>query len=218
MEAKLRILLAEDHAVVREGLKALVSAQPDMNVIGDVSNGQDAVIRAKELNPDIVIIDISMPKMNGLEATERIKRVCPQTKILALTRHMDTGFIQQLFRAGASGYVLKQSASEELIRAIRAIARGDSYLDPALTNRVMTGYVGKSVDIGTIPEVGLTEREEEVLKKVAWGYSNKEIAAQLDISIKTVEAHKANSMKKLNMRGRTDIVRYALFQGWLKEP
>jgi DNA-binding NarL/FixJ family response regulator len=210
-------MLAEDHTVVREGLKALVAAQPDMNVIGDVSNGQDAVAQAKELKPDVVIIDISMPKMNGFEATERIKRACPQTKVLALTRHMDTGFIQQLFRAGASGYVLKQSASNELIHAIHAIARGDSYLDPAITNRIMTGYVEKTSGIGAIPDASLSEREEEILRKVAWGYSNKEIAAQLDISIKTVEAHKANSMKKLNLRGRTDIVRYALFQGWLKE-
>jgi DNA-binding NarL/FixJ family response regulator len=217
MATKLRIMLAEDHAVVREGLKALVAAQADMNVIGDVSNGQDAVAQAKELKPDVIVIDISMPKMNGFEATERIKRACPQTKVLALTRHMDTGFIQQLFRAGASGYVLKQSASDELIHAIRAIARGDSYLDPAITSRVMTGYVGKSNDIGAISEAALSGREEEILKKVAWGYSNKEIAAQLDISIKTVEAHKANSMKKLNLRGRTDIVRYALIQGWLKE-
>ncbi|HEY7914229.1 MAG TPA: response regulator transcription factor [Blastocatellia bacterium] len=217
MATKLRIMLAEDHAVVREGLKALVAAQADMNVIGDVSNGQDAVAQAKELNPDVVVIDISMPKMNGFEATERIKRACPRTKVLALTRHMDTGFIQQLFRAGASGYVLKQSASNELIHAIRAIARGDSYLDPAITHRVMTGYVGRMNDIGAVTETTLSDREEEVLKKVAWGYSNKEIAAQLDISIKTVEAHKANSMKKLNLRGRTDIVRYALFQGWLKE-
>jgi DNA-binding NarL/FixJ family response regulator len=113
--------------------------------------------------------------------------------------------------------VLKQSASNELIHAIRAIARGDSYLDPAITHRVMTGYVGRMNDIGAVTETTLSDREEEVLKKVAWGYSNKEIAAQLDISIKTVEAHKANSMKKLNLRGRTDIVRYALFQGWLKE-
>jgi DNA-binding NarL/FixJ family response regulator len=210
-------MLAEDHAVVREGLKALVAAQADMNVIGDVSNGLDAVAQAEALNPDVVVIDISMPKMNGFEATQRIKRACPQTKVLALTRHMDTGFIQQLFRAGASGYLLKQSASSELIHAIRAIARGDSYLDPAITNRVITGYVGRMNDIGAVTKATLSDREEEVLKKVAWGYSNKEIAVQLDVSIKTVEAHKANSMKKLNLRGRTDIVRYALFQGWLKE-
>lgn len=215
--SKLRILLAEDHAVVREGLKALVAAQTDMKVVGDVSNGQDAVAHAKELKPDVIVLDISMPKMNGFEATEKIKRDCPETKVLALTRHMDTGFIQQLFRAGASGYVLKQSASDELIRAIRAIARGDSYLDPAITNRVVSGYVGKAVEVGPDLEGSLSDREEEVLKKVAWGYSNKEIAAQLDISIKTVEAHKANSMKKLKLRGRTDIVRYALFRGWLKE-
>jgi DNA-binding NarL/FixJ family response regulator len=167
MATKLRIMLAEDHAVVREGLKALVAAQADMNVIGDVSNGQDAVAQAKELNPDVVVIDISMPKMNGFEATERIKRACPRTKVLALTRHMDTGFIQQLFRAGASGYVLKQSASNELIHAIRAIARGDSYLDPAITHRVMTGYVGRMNDIGAVTETTLSDREEEVLKKVA---------------------------------------------------
>jgi two-component system, NarL family, response regulator NreC len=213
---KLRILLAEDHEMVREGLKALINSQSDMIVIGEAGDGGATIERAQELKPDIVVMDVSMPKMNGLEATEKLKRACPQVKVLTLTRHTDTGFMQRLFRAGASGYALKQSASSELIRAIRAIREGNNYLDPAITEKVMSGYVGKQAN-PIIKQSDLSEREEDVLRKIAWGYSNKEIAAQLDISVKTVEAHKANGMKKLEMRSRIDVVRYALLQGWLKE-
>lgn len=216
-EARLRILLAEDHAVVREGLKALVNSQPDMTVVGEAGDGRAAVDLAQELQPDLVIMDVSMPKMNGLEATERLKQICPQIKVLTLTRHADTGFMQQLFRAGASGYVLKQSAASELVRALRAIVAGNNYLDPAITQKVMSGYASKQDNLSINKQSELSEREEDVLKKVAWGYSNKEIAAQLDISVKTVEAHKANAMKKLELRSRIDVVRFALLQGWLKE-
>jgi two-component system response regulator NreC len=211
----LRIFLAEDHLMVREGLKTLINAQSDMDVIGEAGDGLSAVQQAKELQPDIVIIDVSMPRMNGQQATSKILKVCPQVKVLALTRHTDTGFIQQLFRAGASGYVLKQSASAQLIEAIHTIATGNHYIDPAITGKVINSYTNRQIKLDTDSPNPLTDREEEVIKMVAWGYSNKEIAVRLDISIKTVEAHKANAMRKLDLRSRIDVVRYALLQGWL---
>lgn len=213
----IRIFLAEDHSMVREGLKALLNAQTDMEVIGEAGDGRTAVQKAKELQPDIVIMDVSMPRMNGQEATAKILEACPQGKILALTRHTDTGFIQQLFRAGASGYVLKQSASAQLIEAIHTVIAGNHYIDPAITGKVINSYANKQIKLDRGSQSSLSDREEEVIKLVAWGYSNKEIAARLDISIKTVEAHKTNSMRKLDLRSRIDVVRYALLQGWLTD-
>lgn len=213
----LRIFLAEDHEMVREGLKALVNSQADMEVVGEAGDGRSAVSGVLDLRPDVVVMDVSMPKMNGLEATEKLKQACPQVKVLTLTRHTDIGFMQKLFGAGASGYVLKQSASSELIRAIRAIMAGNNYLDPAVTAKVMSGYAAKPSNLLDKKRDDLSAREEDVLRKVAWGYSNKEIAAHLDISVKTVEAHKANAMSKLELRSRIDVVRFALLQGWLKE-
>jgi DNA-binding NarL/FixJ family response regulator len=214
---RLRIFLAEDHEMVREGLKALVNSQPDMEVIGEAGDGHSAVAGAIDLRPDVIVMDISMPKMNGLEATEKLKEACPQVKVLTLTRHTDIGFMQKLFGAGASGYVLKQSASSELIRAIHAIVAGNNFLDPVVTAKVMSGYATKPSSLLDKKWGELSAREEDVLKKVAWGYSNKEISAQLDISVKTVEAHKENAMKKLELRSRIDVVRFALLQGWMKE-
>jgi DNA-binding NarL/FixJ family response regulator len=190
----LRVFLAEDHEMVREGLKALVNSQPDMEVVGEAGDGASAVARAVDLQPDVIVMDVSMPKMNGLEATERLKKTCPHVKVLTLTRHTDVGFMQRLFGAGASGYVLKQSPSSELVRAIRAICAGNNYLDPAITAKVMNGYAMKQSSVLDNKRIDISAREEDVLKKVAWGYSNKEIAAQLEISVKTVEAHKANAM------------------------
>lgn len=213
----LRIFLAEDHEMVREGLKAVVNSQPDMEVVGEASDGLSAVARVMDLRPDVVVMDVSMPRMNGLEATEKLRKSYPQVKVLTLTRHTDIGYMQKLFGAGASGYVLKQSASSELVRAIRAIVAGNNYLDPAITAKVLNGYVTKHTNLLDSKWSDLSAREEDVLKKVAWGYSNKEIAAHLDISVKTVEAHKANAMKKLELRSRIDVVRFALIQGWLKE-
>ena len=212
----LRILLAEDHEMVREGLKALVNAQGDMEVVGEAADGREAVSRAQELLPDVLVMDISMPGLNGLKATERIKRLCPGVRILTLTRHNDAGFIQQLFAAGSSGYVLKQSASTELVRAIRAVASGSNYLDPQITGKVIGGYINQPSAYGDVPAGELSERETEVLRLIAWGHSNKEIAARLNLSVKTVEVHKANAMRKLGMTGRIDIVRYAILQGWLQ--
>jgi two-component system response regulator NreC len=212
----LRILLADDHETVREGLKLILGAQSDMEVVGEAGDGHKAVEQAQKLLPDVVVMDVSMPGLNGLKATQKITEACPQVKILALTRHKDDGYLQQLLRAGASGYVLKQSPSAELVHAIRAVARGGKYLDPAVAGTVMGTYSDQPT-LRRESKASLTDRETEVLRLIAWGYSNKEIAAQLDLSVKTVEVHKANAMKKLGMQGRIDIVRYSVLQGWLEE-
>ena len=214
---KLRVFLADDHAMLREGLKVLVNAQADMECVGEASDGRAAVACVRELMPDVVVLDVSMPEMNGLQATERIKQCCPEAKVLTLTRHTDDGYLQQLLKAGVSGYVLKQSASTVLLTAIRAVAAGQKFLDPTITGKVIGSYVARSASKGMPSLSELSDREQEVLRMVAWGYSNKEIASRLDISVKTVEVHKANAMRKLDMHSRIDIVRYALLQGWLQD-
>lgn len=213
----LRVLLAEDHETVREGIKLLINSQNDMQVVGEAGNGNAAIKMAQELQPDIAVMDISMPQLNGLKAAKKLKQCCPDIKLLTLTRHTDDGYLQQLIQAGANGYVLKQSAPAELIRAIRAVCEGNSYLDPALTEKVMGGYVRQSTALRNARKVELTNRETEVIRLIAWGYSNKEIGERLGISVKTVEAHKTNSMNKLGMKSRIDIVRYAILQGWLED-
>ena len=214
---KLRVFLADDHAVLREGLRMLVNSQPDMECVGEAADGRAAVAGVRELLPDVAVLDVSMPELNGLQATERIRQCCPDARILTLTRHTDDGYLQRLLKAGVSGYVLKQSASAVLLGAIRAVARGQTFLDPAITNKIVGGYVAKSAAKGQGPQNEPSEREREVLRLIAWGHSNKEIAAHLDLSVKTVEVHKANAMRKLGMCSRIDIVRYALLQGWLQD-
>lgn len=215
--SNIRVLIAEDHRTVREGLEMILQAQPDIEVVGEAGDGQAAIDMAKALNPDIVIMDVSMPKLNGLKATRELQRTRPNVKVLTLTRHKDDGYLQQLLRAGVSGYVLKQSPSTELLHAIRAIAAGGQYLDSSLTNRVLGSFVEKSGGRNAPPQREASERESEVLRLIAWGHSNKEIADRLDLSVKTVEVHKANAMRKLGMKSRIDIVQYAVLRGWLDE-
>jgi DNA-binding NarL/FixJ family response regulator len=212
-----RVLLADDHETVRAGLRLIVNAQADMEVVGEAGDGRAAVARARELLPDVVVMDVSMPHLNGLKATEKLRQVCPQVKVLTLTRHTDDGYLQQILRAGASGYVLKQSPPAELLQAIRVVCGGGKYLDPAVTGKVMGAYTGRAASVRVDANGSLSEREAEVLRLIAWGHSNKEIAARLGVSVKTVESHKANSMKKLGMQSRIDIVRFALLQGWLQD-
>ncbi len=209
---KLGIFLADDHAIIREGLKALVNAQPDMIVIGEADNGKSAWQKVRELQPDVAVMDISMPEASGIQITERIKQHCPRVKVLVLTVHEHRGYLQQALKAGASGYVLKRAVSEELIRAIRIVLAGGVYLDPALVSKVV-GW-GSKKDGSRRSD--LSDRETEVLRLVALGYSNKEIGAKLEISVKTVETYKARLMEKLELRSRVDMVRYALDQGWLE--
>jgi DNA-binding NarL/FixJ family response regulator len=215
--SKLRIMLADDHETVREGLKMIVDAQDDMEVVGFAADGREAVARAQELLPDVLVMDISMPKLNGLKATEKLNEVCPQVKVLTLSRHADDGYLRELLAAGACAYVLKQSAPTELIHAIRAVAAGGKYIDPKLAGKVMGTYSGRSGAPRGEAKGSLSDRESEVLRLIALGYSNKEIAASLSLSVKTIEVHKANAMRKLNITSRINLVRYAIFQGWMQD-
>jgi DNA-binding NarL/FixJ family response regulator len=202
---------------VRHGLKLLIDSQADMKVVSEASDGGAAVEQARHLRPDVVVMDISMPGMNGLVATRTLKQTHPDAVVVILTRHGDDAYLQELLRAGADGYVLKQSAASELLQAIRATAAHGQYLDSALTGRVTAGFLARSGRKALATGASLTERESEVLRLIAAGHSNKEIAAQLELSVKTVEVHKANAARKLGLRGRIDIVKYALLQGWLSD-
>jgi DNA-binding NarL/FixJ family response regulator len=217
LKAPLRILLADDHVVVRHGLKLLIDEQPDMKVIAEAGDGETAVQHAVKLKPDVIVMDISMPGMNGLVATRKLRYLQPNAAIVTLTRHTDDAYLQELLRAGVSGYVLKQSAPAELLQAIRAAAAGGQYLDSALTSRITAAFLGKQAKPKAQSSAVISDREAEVLRLIASGYSNKEIAARLDLSVKTVEAHKSNAMRKLDLTGRIDIVNYALLQGWLQQ-
>lgn len=215
--SKIRVLLAEDHTTVRTGVRLLLDSQPDIECVGEAGDGRAALRLTKELAPDVVLMDITMPELNGLKATERLRGECPAARVVALTRHTDQAYLQQLLQAGASGYVLKQSDPAVLLQAVRAVAAGGDYLDPAITGKALSGYFGRRDGGASVGEVNLSDRESEVLRLIALGYSNKEIAARLTLSVKTVEAHKANAMRKLDMHSRIDIVRYAMLQGWLQD-
>ena len=213
----LRIFLADDHVVLREGLRSLVNAQSDMMVVGEAGNGRAALQQVREIQPDVVIMDVSMPELNGIQVTERLKRAYEKIMVLILTAHDDSGYLRQLLEVGASGYVLKKAAADDLIKAIRVVSAGGVYLDPSLAGKVVGGYLGKRGFRSNPAGNEISEREAEVLRLVAWGYTNKEVAGYLGISVKTVETHKANLMQKLDLKSRVEIVRYALRQGWLHE-
>ncbi|MBS1794427.1 MAG: response regulator transcription factor [Acidobacteria bacterium] len=219
MKNKIRILIAEDHATVREGLKMIVNGQKDMETIAEAGDGREAVRLARELVPDVVLMDISMPELSGLTAAAQLKRIAPDIKILTLTRHREVAYLQELLQAGVDGYTLKQSSAAQLVRAIRIVAGGEKYLDPAVTRKVFAAIVGgrKNSLRGEVRGTSLTDREAELLRHIALGYSNKEIAEEFGISVKTVEAHKANSLQKLNIKSRREIISYAIMQGWLQE-
>jgi DNA-binding NarL/FixJ family response regulator len=214
---ELRVVLADDHEVVRAGLRALVDECAGMTVVGEAANGTEAILRARELNPDVVVMDLSMPVMDGAAATERIRSECPDVKVLALTAHDDRAHLTRLMQAGAAGYVLKRGAADELVRAIRTVAAGATYVDPTLAGSLLRSNARATRRDGTDAAVPLSEREEEVLRRIAWGESNKEIAAQLGISTKTVETYKARITEKLGLRSRPEMVRYAVRRGWLSE-
>ena len=196
---KTRIVLADDHAILREGIRALLEDQSDMTVIGEAADGRKAVELARDLSPDIIVMDIGMPLLNGLEATRQIKHSFPQVAVLVLTMHDNEEYVSQILAAGASGYVLKRAASSELVTAIRAVAAGQSYLSPAVTKLLIEGYVGRqsAAPVMVDPFETLTAREREVLQLVAEGHTNSQIAKLLNISLKTVKAHRSNLMQKL---------------------
>ena len=207
----IRILLVDDHETVRDGLRLLVNAQPDMQVVGEAADGSAALERVAASRPDIVVLDLTMPGMSGLSAAKALTATAG-VAVIALTRHDDDAYVQELTAAGAAGYVLKQSPSDQLLRAIRTVAAGGRHFDPALTSPDRPRDQKRRT---TTPPV--TPRELEVLRLTAAGHSNKEMAAKLNISVKTVEVHKANAMRKLNLRGRSDVVRYAIMKEWLRE-
>ena len=214
---RIRVLLADDHQVVRDGLRLLIDGQRDMRVVGEAGNGKEALQQARDLKPDVVVMDLSMPELNGLLATERLKAELPEIKVVALTVHEDASYLLHLCKAGAAGYVLKRSAGDDLIRAIRAVAAGGLHFDPTLASKALAGRAGESPRKTGLHPGDLSEREREVLILLAWGYSNKEIARDLTLSIKTVETYRVRIGEKLGLRSRTEIVQYALRQGWLSE-
>jgi len=212
---RIRILLADDHAVLRAGLRALLAAQGDLEVVGEASEGAEAIRLCQALRPDVVVMDISMPGVSGIDATACIKRDLPSTKVLILSMHDDRGYLRQVLRVGASGYVLKKAADTELLAAIRAAARGDVFLDPALAKALVDEVVEPRVTSAEPP--ALSDREREVLRLLAHGHTNQQVADRLCISVKSVETYKARLMEKLGLKGRAELVRHALQHGLLKD-
>lgn len=211
---RIRVALADDHPVVLAGVKALIQAAPEMELVGDAADGNAALKLILETNPDVVVMDISMPGLTGLELVQRVGTEHSQVKVLVLTVHEDRAYVQKVLSAGARGYLLKRSAAEELVRAIRAVHAGGLYVDPAIAGKFVQTEAGENA---AGEGMALSEREEEVLKIAAQGHTNKEAAARLGLSIKTVESYKARAMEKLGLKTRAEIVRYGLTRNWLSE-
>ncbi|HSR49030.1 MAG TPA: response regulator transcription factor [Anaerolineales bacterium] len=221
----IRILLADDHAVLRAGLKSLLSSQADMEVVAEVGDGLEALREAERLRPDVVLADIGMPGLTGLELARRLKETVPETRVLILSVHEDQSFMQRALRAGAAGYLVKRAAEEDLLAALRAVARGEAFLLPSMTKGLIEDYVrrtsrrrasDRTTEDSRDQYDGLTPREVEVLRCVAQGYSNAQMAEKLVISVKTVESHRARIVEKLGMRSRVELVRYAMAKGLLE--
>jgi DNA-binding NarL/FixJ family response regulator len=213
--AELRVVVADDHGVVCAGLAKLIDAEPGIAVVAVAHDGEAAVEQVRRHLPDIALVDMSMPKLSGKEVTEVSRRDCPSTRVIALTVHDDVGYLREMLDAGARGYVLKRSAGEDLIRAIRNVAAGGVYVDPQVASKIVGARI--AADRGAQPPaaVALSDRETSVLLLIAEGYRNKEIAARLDVSVKTVETYKSRAMEKLGLLSRVDVVRYAARNGWL---
>jgi two-component system, NarL family, response regulator NreC len=207
----IRVLLADDHEIVRSGLRLLVDAQDDMQVVAEAANGEQALARIEDSQPDVAVLDLTMPGLGGLAVARRIANAPSTTRIVVLTRHDDEAYVRELLAAGVAGYVLKQSSSDQLLLAIRAAASGESYVDTACRARI-------ALEQSDGEHQPLTPREREVLRLMAVGHSNKAIGSMLAISVKTVEVHKANAMRKLRLGGRADVVRYAVLHEWMKDP
>lgn len=211
MSKKIRILLADDHAVVRQGFRMILGAQADMEIIGEAGNGREAVSMSEQLHPDVVVMDVAMPELNGIEATRRIMEQAPHTRILALSMHKDSVYVREILRAGARGYLLKDSIDVDLLAAVRAVGRGEGYLSPAVSDSVLSDYRKHVTD----PLDLLSSREREVLQLIAEGKTNKDIANQLSLSVYTVEAHRSRLMEKLNLHSTGDLVRFAIRNGFI---
>ncbi len=207
---KIKILLADDHTILRDGIRSILEDEHDMVVVGEAEDGHSAVQLAAQLEPDIVLMDIAMPILNGLEAPRQIKRNTPNVKVLALTMHENDEYIRQILACGAMGYILKDAAARDLLGAIRAVHRGEAVLSPAITRLVIEDYLRWGDIQPPHPDDGLSPREQEILQLIAEGYTNKQIGEILCISIKTVQAHRANLMSKLDLHDRGDLIKYAI--------
>lgn len=214
---RIRVLLAEDHTIVRKGIRSLLEGEPDIEVVGEAGNGREALEKVEKLLPDVVVMDISMPILSGLEATRFIAKKFPEIKVLALTVHTNEEYILQLLRLGASGYLVKQAAPEELVAAIKAVFRGDCFLSPVISGHVIDGYARLAKMMETTERYEkLTNREREILQLIAEGHTNKEIARMLYLSVKTVETHRARLMKKLDIHSASELTRYAIQKGIIR--
>jgi len=205
----IRILLADDHSLVRHGFRMILEAQPDMEIAGEAGNGREAVELAQKLKPDVVVMDVTMPELNGIEATRRLIELSPRSRVLALSMHKDAVYVREILRAGARGYLLKDSADADLLAAVRAVAKGEGYLSPGVSDAVLSDYRRHVTD----PLDLLTTREREVLQLIAEGKTNKEIATSLNLSVYTVEAHRGRVMEKLNLHSTGELVRFAVRSG-----
>lgn len=212
----LRLFLVDAHEVVRAGLALLMNAQPDMAVVGEAGEAQAVLPQVMSLQPDVVLMDVALPGVDGIHVTEQLSQHYPPARVLALTAHEATSYIRRILQAGAAGYLLKRVAPQELFHAIRTVAAGGLYLDPTIAGRIVTDYVHRPPALNATEAVSLSARETDVLCHLALGYTNKETAARLGISPKTVETHKARLMEKLDLRSRVELVRYAIQQGWLQ--
>lgn len=209
----IRVLLADDHIMVRQGLRALLDAEPDIQVVGEASDGWETIQQAETLRPDVILMDLTMPRLNGLEATRRLEKSLPEIKILALTMHTNEEYVREVLRAGAAGYILKEAAVSELVQAVRVVAKGESYLCPAASKVLVEDLVRGRQWTGDTLFDTLTPREREVLQLIGEGYTNSEIARRLSISVKTVETHRAQLRRKLNIHDRAGLIRYAIRKG-----
>lgn len=218
MTGKKRVLIAEDHTILREGLKALLSSDPGLEIAGEAGDGIEAVRKVNELNPDLVLLDLTMPRMNGMEAIREIKRGSSETRVLVLTVHKTEEYVLASLRAGADGYVLKDSTQAELSLAIRTVLAGNNYLSPAISGKVISGYLDSKTGLKEKSALdSLTQREREVLKLIAEDYRNKEIAEFLCISLKTVEKHRDNLMKKLDLHSASALTAFAIEHGLVEK-
>jgi DNA-binding NarL/FixJ family response regulator len=211
---EIRVLIVDDHAILRDGIRSLLERQENIRVVGEASNGREAIDRVQELSPDLVLMDVAMPEMNGLEATIQIKSRFPQVRVLILTQHDDYEYVEPMLRAGASGYVLKRSGGREVVSAIRQVYEYGAYLEPSITRQVIEG-ITQPESAAPPSKAELTERETQVLGYLIDGKSNKEIAHLLGISPKTVSVHRSNLMVKLGVRSSVDLLRYAARVGWI---
>ncbi len=215
MTVRIRVLVADDHAIVREGVHQLLSQQPDIEVVGEASDGAQVLDLARKLRPDLVLMDIGMPGMNGLEATRALKAEQPQTNVLVLTMQEGEDYFFRLLQAGASGYVLKGAGSAELLSAIRAVQQGGVYLNPTMTKKVLGDLLKRPEQVNAASD-RLTPREHEVLKLIAEGKTNREIADELVLSLNTVQTHRLHIMEKLNLHNRAELVKYAIRRGLIE--